>query len=61
MVGNGISVICMFGWLSMFLRIDLAFDGVVMIVTLMFLIERAFERYSNGRVWPCAMNGKITT
>lgn len=45
----------------MILRIDLAFDGVVMMVTLMFLQERALEMSSNGRVRPCAMRGKITT
>lgn len=50
----------MLGWFSILLRIDLEFDWVVMMVTLMFLEERAFERSTNGRVWPSAMKGKTT-
>lgn len=37
---------------GMFLRIDLAFDGVVTMVTLMFCEDRALERSRSGRVWP---------
>lgn len=41
--------------------IDLGFEGVVMMVTLMFLQKSAFERSSKGTVWPWAMRGEITT
>jgi hypothetical protein len=34
---------------------------VVMMVTLICWRERAFDRSSNGRVWPWAMKGKMTT
>ena len=36
------------------------FAGVVMMVTLMPRRARRRERSSIGRVWPCAMKGKIT-
>ena len=51
-VGKGSSIRVMLGCLETWSRMDLALDGVVMMVTLIFLEERAPERSSNGIVWP---------
>ncbi|KAL6996137.1 hypothetical protein U1Q18_006275 [Sarracenia purpurea var. burkii] len=59
--GNGKTHSEIRGWLKTSEVMYGALSGVVMIVTVRPRQERALERSSNGRVWPCAMVGKMTT
>lgn len=51
----------MLGWSEMDWRMKEEFAGVVKMVTLSPLRERALEKSSRGMVWPWAMKGKMTT